>query len=297
MSTKYIQTGLSILTGLEIFKSESQGHTNFRYGYALISLDTDTIRVFERQLDKSPWKQDPSIVEAQARGEGDEGKYPNLGRTYTIDFDFPNWYDKFLEWGAEVLSTGRTLECGKGMGLKALQEGVIRGCQTCDVGLNHIENLFHPESERRFDLNLDSPYQRDHVWTKEQSSSFVGYMLQTGGSGAPLVPLIFIQRDQNYQEPDEVIDGKQRLLAMHAWVHNKIPATVDGVEYWYKDATAIERRCLPNIKVGYVNLTEKQRLQFYILLNAGGTPHTVSEISKVRTMLDKLTETDGLFKD
>lgn len=104
-----------------------------------------------------------------------------------------------------------------------------------------------------------------------------------------MVPLIFIQRDNACLKADEVIDGKQRLTALWRWVHGVIPATIGGREYWYKDTTEIERRHFPNIKCAYIDLPERQRLQFYLLLNAGGTIHTDAEIEKVQVMLDSLS--------
>lgn len=268
--------------GHSITASSSRTGLEFRFGYAFVQVaDLHTFgRVMEGEAASKR-------LLVKGRKEGDKAPFPKTTRAFGKDCISGDWYSAFLDWAVKILSTGRTVECGKGIGLEELQRDSPRGIQTCDIDLKRIHDFFYPEEDKTFDLDLDPPYQRGHVWTEEQASRYVGFLIQAG-KGSPLVPLIFIQRDESFTRNDEVIDGKQRLTAMSRWVHDEIPATVEGCNYWYRDTTRLERLRLPSFKVAYIDLTERQRLRFYLLLNAGGTIHTETEIGKVRTMLGAL---------
>jgi hypothetical protein len=88
-------------------------------------------------------------------------------------------------------------------------------------------------------------------------------------------------------QPSEVLDGKQRLSAMMAWLLGEIPAVcVDGSEIWYRDTNEVDRRQLPLVRLTFVDLPLVERLTFYLKLNRGGTPHTDEEIARVRAKLE-----------
>ena len=73
---------------------------------------------------------------------------------------------------------------------------------------------------------------------------------------------------------------------MLRWLDGEIPADMDnGDLVWYRDLNEVERRGLPMIKISYVDLTRKERLQFYVRLNRGGTIHSEAEIQRVRDLL------------
>jgi len=252
---------------------------SIQHGYARLEFSKGVRDFLEMGTARAP-------LTVTGRKEGDENPgFPHLTRDFILTPGVDGWYERLVDWAADILKTGRTLECGKGIGLDELRKDSPRGFQICDHPMNGVQRLFHPEEDPKFDLNLDPDYQRDHVWTDQQASSFVGFTLKTEG---PNTPLIFIQRDDSGL--DEVIDGKQRLTAFRRWVRGEIPATVDDREVWYRDTNEVDRRMFPNIKLAYVTLTKRQRLAFYLALNAGGTIHTSTEINKVRAMLAKLPE-------
>lgn len=85
-------------------------------------------------------------------------------------------------------NTTRT-KFGKGIGLREIQGAYPTGFVTGDTPLNYIDHLFCPEPDNRtFDLDLSPPYQRGHVWTYKQASSFVGFMLRAGRGAVDLYP-------------------------------------------------------------------------------------------------------------
>jgi uncharacterized protein with ParB-like and HNH nuclease domain len=129
-------------------------------------------------------------------------------------------------------------------------------------------------------------YQRSRVWSDHQASLFVGSMI-TGASG--LCTPCWINRNL-YKDLMEIVDGQQRLSSLYRWMLGELhaidPVTCD--EIWVSDFTEIDVRKLYHktwIRVMYVDLTLPEQLKLYLRLNTGGTPHTESEIQKVRDML------------
>lgn len=137
-----------------------------------------------------------------------------------------------------------------------------------------------------FDLNLDPDYQRDHVWTDEQAEAFVGHFIEGGA-----VPMIILNSHEGWIEPDEVVDGKQRIQALMRWLTGDIAAELtDGRRLYWNDLDEESKHRMssitgPRIEIGYVMLSRAEVLRLYLRLNRGGTVHTDSEIDKVRELL------------
>lgn len=136
-------------------------------------------------------------------------------------------------------------------------------------------------------LNIEPDYQRGHVWTDAQSAAFVGHRLE-GGDCSTLT----IQRWADATLPDELVDGRQRLLATLGFVEGRIPALLsDGRSYFISEWSAADRAILPNsfdlmLRARYVTCpTRAAVLRLYLRLNRGGSVHTDSEIDRVRGLL------------
>lgn len=265
--------------------NSSQTGWKLQYGYSHLRLPDAAASVLFKTDIYNPEPIEGVSITVYYRVEGSTDKKE---RSHPLDLSDSDWFQRLNDLADEVFSHGRTIMCGKGIGLDQLQKDYPRGVSFCDTHLDRIFHFLFPEGEP--DVNLDPDYQRAHVWTEKQASEFVGFLLQTG-SGSSHAPLIFINRPRGGADmlPDEVIDGKQRLLAMFEWVTGNIPAIINGVEYWYDDTNEIERRGFPTFKVGYVNLNREQILRFYLALNRGGTVHSDKEIDKVTLLLDKET--------
>lgn len=268
----------------------NQGRWDIKYGYACVTLPPQLVTLLCRKDASAPIVGDGlcNDLTASGRAEGDFSAPDSPHGKRLIRFHAPvlnteDWWPKLLAWVVDILATGRTLECGQGIGLNNLQKDFPRYSNTIDHPLRHIHTLLEP-GEGELPLNMDPPYQRGHVWTDEQATAFMGYFLQTGGAHNPA---IFINRRPwaAMDGSDEVIDGKQRLTAMRRWVDGDILAKAFGRLMWFKDTTECERRKLPSIRISYVELTPTQILRFYLVLNSGGTPHTQKEIEDVTTQL------------
>lgn len=151
--------------------------------------------------------------------------------------------------------------------------------QKVDVAWTYVK-------ESAYDFTTDVDYQREHVWTKEQRESFIGYVL----SGGECPPLWVNVRTPN-RENSEVIDGKQRMTSSQMWLDGEICGRLpDGREVWYKNLDKVSRRMMImdcSFEIRLVDLCRKDILDLYLKLNSAGVPHTQSELDKVKALLKK----------
>ena len=136
-----------------------------------------------------------------------------------------------------------------------------------------------------YNLNLNPDYQRDHVWTLEQSGAFV-YHIFSGGT----TPRLYITTPDNY-DSHEILDGKQRFTALFGFVEGTIPLILPSGEHIYRDdidpqilKVQFRRITLP---FGIIKQSRKQAMELYVRLNSAGSVHTKEEIDKVKELLNK----------
>ena len=102
---------------------------------------------------------------------------------------------------------------------------------------------------------------------------------------------IIINGDKNMNSC-EVVDGKQRLMAILSWVDGKIDAHCPcGEIIDYNSLSKIEIRGTHTsltLRWNFVNLNKKEVMEYYIKLNSGGTIHTKEELNKVKLLLKEL---------
>ena len=133
-------------------------------------------------------------------------------------------------------------------------------------------------------LNLDPDFQRAHVWTPEQQTAYIEYILQ-GGEVGRNITFNCPGWMSTWRGPFEIVDGKQRLEAVRAFLRDEVLAfgrkfsEFEGRLSW--DASFRFRVCQLD--------TREEILRLYLNINAGGTPHTREELDKVREMLRKET--------
>ena len=138
-------------------------------------------------------------------------------------------------------------------------------------------------------LDLDPDFQRAHVWTREQQTAYIEYQLRGGEVGKNLTfnHPGWDNHEKKYQKgPYVIVDGKQRMEAVRAFIRDEIP--VFG--YRYSEFTDSLRLIHASFKWRVCSLkTRAEVLQLYLSINAGGTPHTAEEIARVRELLTKET--------
>ena len=138
-------------------------------------------------------------------------------------------------------------------------------------------------------LDLNPPFQRDHVWTDDQRSAYMEYLLSGGYSGRDIFFNCPEYRDR--RKPKIVlVDGKQRLETIRRFMAGEVRVFGRYLTEWNDHAKV--RSWSPDIFFNKHRLkTDEDVMKWYIGLNSGGTPHTVQEIDHVHNLLSRLRET------
>ena len=145
--------------------------------------------------------------------------------------------------------------------------------------------------EEDCNLDLNPEFQRDYVWTEQQKTNYVEFMLKGGNTGRDILfNCPFFLSTNSYDETDPIlnrmviVDGKQRLSAILGFLQDKVKA----FDHYYTDFTGSLRTA--NRLNFHINelCTRKDVLQWYLELNSGGTVHTQEELDKVRKMIEKV---------
>lgn len=142
------------------------------------------------------------------------------------------------------------------------------------------------EEQREMGLQLNPDFQRGHVWTEEQQIEYVKFILRGGKTGR----IFYFNFPSWHREVPKgayndyvCVDGLQRITALTRFIRNEIP--VFGS--YYKEYTDSPRMVEDTLRVNINDLkTKKEVLQWYIDMNAGGTPHTKAEIERVQMMME-----------
>lgn len=130
------------------------------------------------------------------------------------------------------------------------------------------------------EVRLDPDYQRCHVWTREQQRAYVEYMMRGGEVGRAIAWNSPGWPDG--AEPIELVDGKQRLEAVRAFLRDDLPV-FGGNRFSEFDGAM--RFHLHRFQFRICRLrTRAEILDLYLNINAGGTPHTAEEIARVRAL-------------
>lgn len=147
-----------------------------------------------------------------------------------------------------------------------------------------MHNYLHWRDSGEMDLN--APYQRDYVWTDKEQQEFLYSIFHN----LPLGHVAIIDRDSyiegvpNY----EVVDGKQRITTLLKFFDNEIAYRVDGVDVFYKDLDIVTQRQVKHKTLPYqqlINVTEKDKLEYFYLVNFSGVPQSEEHRIKIIELL------------
>lgn len=158
----------------------------------------------------------------------------------------------------------------------------------CDVSWTHLERHIAREvKDVHLDLNPD--FQRAHVWNTTQQTAYIEYILQGGTSGRELYfNCVGWMRD--WRGPYVIVDGKQRMEAVRAFMRGDIPAFGSYINDYEDEPDMLIARFSWNV----ASLDSRADvLRWYINFNRGGTVHTEDEIERVKHLL-KLEEQASL---
>ena len=170
------------------------------------------------------------------------------------------------------------------MDFKDIQQFTRSGDWECTYRLDGFVNQIREFVDQGLELNPD--FQRGHVWTEQQQIAFVEYVLRGGKSG-----LVVYLNDPNWTststKPSDTgftcVDGLQRITAVTKFVDDEIPA----FGYLCSEFTGKMHVCTQTMRINVNNLpTRADVLRWYLEMNSGGTPHTESELERVRGLLE-----------
>lgn len=163
------------------------------------------------------------------------------------------------------------------------------GCYQVNYPLVSFVKCIEEEVET-MGLQLNPGFQRGHVWTEEQQIAWIEYHLRGGKSGNtiylnhPFWRSIREPRTTEYRDY-VCVDGLQRITAAQRFVHNEIKVFGSYFKEFEDSMRTLQQTMILNVN----DLkTEKEVLQWYVDMNAGGTPHTNEEIERVKRMIAKL---------
>lgn len=161
------------------------------------------------------------------------------------------------------------------------------GCYEVNVPLESIPNQIREWQKNKLHyLQLCPDFHRGYVWTETQQVAYMEYLFR-GGNASKIIYFNMPSwlSDRKYDYDDFVcVDGLQRLTSVLKFMNNEIPIFGNYFRE-FDDGIPTDVDLLFNIN----NLkTKKEVLQWYVDMNAGGTPHTNGEIEKVRKMIQEL---------
>ncbi len=172
------------------------------------------------------------------------------------------------------------------MKFKEIPRFTQRPAYHVNTDLDYIEHWIQNNIDE-LGLQMNPDFQRGHVWTKEQQIAYIEYLLRGGLSGRDFYfnRIGGFNDFKNLKADFVCVDGLQRITAIFAFLHNEIP--VFG--YYRRDYDENLRMADVMFSM-YVNdlKTKKDVLIWYVEMNSGGTPHTSTEINRVKQMLEEI---------
>jgi len=129
-------------------------------------------------------------------------------------------------------------------------------------------------------LDLDPDFQRGHVWTEDQKTLYIEYILR-GGEASRVILFNHPNWQGSYKGLMVLVDGKQRLEAVRGFLRDEVKVFGGYVFSDFEDRLPFD--CSFTIQVTTVK-TREAVLQLYLGVN-GGVAHTEAELDRVRKLL------------
>jgi hypothetical protein len=142
---------------------------------------------------------------------------------------------------------------------------------------------------KNYNLQLEPEFQRAHVWTQEQQTKYVEWILKGGKSGRDIY-FNYPNWMGSSKEPKDhdymtLVDGLQRITAVRDFLNDKFSV----FDSHFCSELQGENKHIPFDYDFIFHVNDipyyKDVLQWYIDLNSGGTIHTDVEIERVKELL------------
>jgi len=150
-----------------------------------------------------------------------------------------------------------------------------------------------------YDVRLSdgTSLQRDFVWTLQQKQELIISIIK--GILLPRFAAIVYEDDQKGKlklEQDKIfkiIDGKQRLSTIQAFMNNEFPILFKGNEYFYNDFDSELKRSIWgcdlrfNIVYEYFDqkVSDEDMIRWFELINWAGTPQDKKHFEKLKNLI------------
>lgn len=167
---------------------------------------------------------------------------------------------------------------------------------TIDASFRYIEHQLDGYAKDWGGLNLDPDFQRGHVWTDDQRIAFMeGIFRGAVGDSQRIIQFNAPHWDGENHDGDlpneiQIVDGLQRLTTVRMFMAGEIEifgglkaSDLDGSHF------SVNR---PNYRLQFAMHNFANRadlLRYYLSINSGGTPHSQSEIERVRKLLEDVS--------
>lgn len=168
---------------------------------------------------------------------------------------------------------------------RTLKEHSIFDNVHIDEITSDVENMLNEFSVGTYDFN--PIYQRDLVWSTEKKQEFVKKLLI---GDVDLCPTFITAPFKKSKREYEVLDGKQRMMAVIQYVQNQFP--VEG--FYYKDLTLGDVSRLMNAtfkykiikyydkKKGFSEMSLKQKVELFLQINEYGQKVSDEHLAKIK---------------
>jgi len=162
----------------------------------------------------------------------------------------------------------------------------IRADSGCDYDLQDVPQAVGDMVEKH-GLILDPDFQRRPVWSQKRQTKYVEFLLRGGESSRTIY---FNKPSWHFSVPEGayddfvIVDGKQRLAAVMAFMSNRIRAFGS-----FRNEFTDRPPPRPISKFMRFNTnslqTKVEVLEWYLQINEGGVAHSEPELDRVRRIL------------
>lgn len=157
-----------------------------------------------------------------------------------------------------------------------------------DIPFDYVEKWLARQAEGD-GIDFDPDFQRGHVWSLDQQSKFIEYIVKGGDTSLTLLwnhPSFQREISPKADLPQVLllVDGKQRLNAVRQFLADQVPIFGHTFSEW----DDIDNYLSFNFRLKFaINdlQTRAEVLQWYLDINDGGVVHSKDEIERVRDLL------------
>ena len=157
----------------------------------------------------------------------------------------------------------------------------------CDTYSSNFESLYNTYTtyyEENPNGSWFPEFQRGSVWSQEQKEQLVLSMLNGLPIGAFYLNEWWSDDEEKRAKIDHVLfDGQQRFIAILEFLTGHFPITFEGKEYYVTDLSFQEWLNIKRYPISIVHSYIEEwndLIDFYVLINKGGTAHTLEEFQK-----------------